>query len=317
MGNTVRVRGRVIPPGTVPPLAQFNAVASGYFEAMGIRLIRGRTLERADIERRDPVVVIDEVFAQRIFPGQDPLGEHVASNRPPTPEAPNPAWLTIVGVVSRTPTAVLAEADPMAHAYMPMSIAGGPEFPISSLVGPDVSVMHYVVRSRTSPTGMVPSVRHAIDAVDRTLAMAQVRTLEDVLDAASAQMAFTMVLIAIAATVAMALGVVGIYGVMSYIVTQRTGEIGVRLALGAEPATVARMIVRQGGMVAVGGIAVGLAAASAGGRLIESLLYGVSPRDPAVFAATSCVLLGVALVACWLPARRAATLSPLEALRAE
>jgi putative ABC transport system permease protein len=317
MGNTVRVRGRAIPPGTVPPLAQFNAVASGYFEAMGIRLIRGRTLERADIERREPVVVIDEVFAQRFFPNQNPIGEHVASNRPPTAEGQNPAWLTIVGVVSKTPTSVLAEPDPMAHVYMPMSIAGGPELPISSLVGPDVSVMTYVVRSKTSPTGLVPAVRHAIDAIDRTLAMAQVRTLEDVLDAASAQMAFTMVMIVIAATVALTLGVIGIYGVMSYIVTQRISEIGVRLALGAAPATVARMIVRQGAMVAGGGIAVGLIAASAGSRLIGSLLYGVSPRDPAVFSTTACLLLGVALVACWLPARRAATLSPLEALRAE
>ena len=113
------------------------------------------------------------------------------------------------------------------------------------------------------------------------------------------------------------LGMIGIYGVMSYIVTQRTSEIGVRLALGAEPATVARMIVRQGGVVAVGGIAVGLTAALAGSRVIESLLYGVSPRDPLVFSATACLLLGVALVACWLPARRAAKLSPLEALGGE
>ena len=137
------------------------------------------------------------------------------------------------------------------------------------------------------------------------------------LDRASAQMAFTMVLLAIAAGVALMLGVIGIYGVMSYIVSQRTGEIGVRLALGAEPGSVAGMIVRQGGLVALAGIAVGLAAASAGGRLIESLLYGVSPRDPAVFAATTLTLLGVALLACWLPARRAARLSPLEALRTE
>jgi ABC-type antimicrobial peptide transport system permease subunit len=177
--------------------------------------------------------------------------------------------------------------------------------------------MTYVVRSATAPTGLVPSVRHAIDAMDRTLAMAQVRTLEDVLDTASAQMAFTMILIAIAATVAVTLGVVGIYGVMSYIVTQRTSEIGVRLALGAAPATVARMIVRQGGMVASGGIVVGLSAAAAGSRVIESLLYGVSPRDPVVFLATTCLLICVALVACWLPARRAASLSPLEALRVE
>jgi ABC-type antimicrobial peptide transport system permease subunit len=113
------------------------------------------------------------------------------------------------------------------------------------------------------------------------------------------------------------LGVIGIYGVMSYIVSQRTGEIGVRLALGAEPGSVAGMIVRQGGAVALAGIIVGLATALAGSRLIESLLHGVSPRDPGVFAATTLTLLGIALLACWLPARRAARLSPLEALRTD
>jgi len=163
----------------------------------------------------------------------------------------------------------------------------------------------------------VSSVRRAIDTVDAKLAIAQVRTLESILDSASAQMAFTMVLIAIAAGVALTLGVIGIYGVMSYIVTQRTGEIGVRLALGAQSASVAGMIVRQGGLVALAGVAVGLVTAVAGSRVIESLLYGVSPRDPSVFSAATLLLLGVALVACWLPARRAARLSPLEALRTE
>ena len=131
----------------------------------------------------------------------------------------------------------------------------------------------------------------------------------------AAQMAFTMILIGIAAGVALLLGVIGIYGAMSYIVSQRTGEIGVRLALGAEPGSVARMIVREGGVVAGAGIVAGLATAFAGSRLIESLLYGISPRDPAVFASTTAILLAVALPACWFPARRAARLSPLEALR--
>jgi putative ABC transport system permease protein len=185
------------------------------------------------------------------------------------------------------------------------------------LVGPDISAMSYVVRSRTAPLALLSPVRRAIDMIDRNLALAQVRTLQDTLDRASAQMAFTMVLLAIAATVALVLGMIGVYGVMSYIVTLRTGEIGVCLALGAEPRHVARMIVRQGGIVALAGIIVGLAAAFAGSRLIESLLYAVSPRDPGVFAATTLVLLTVALLACWLPARRAARLSPLEALRTE
>jgi len=126
-----------------------------------------------------------------------------------------------------------------------------------------------------------------------------------------------MVLLMIAAAVALMLGIVGIYGVMSYVVTQRTGEIGVRLALGAKPASVAGAIVLEGGIVALAGIVAGLLTALAGGRFIQSLLFGVSPRDPGVFAATTILLLCVALLACWIPARRGARLSPLEALRSE
>ena len=130
-------------------------------------------------------------------------------------------------------------------------------------------------------------------------------------------MAFTMVLIALAGSVALLLGMIGIYGVMSYIVTERTSEIGIRLALGADPRAVRRMIVRQGGVAALAGAAAGVAAALAGARLIESLLYGVNPRDPVIVAATTTMLLVVALAACWLPARRASHMSPLEALRTE
>ena len=136
-------------------------------------------------------------------------------------------------------------------------------------------------------------------------------------DRASAQMTFTMVLLAIAAVVSLILGVIGIYGVTSYIVSQRTSEIGVRLALGAEPRGITRQIVMQGGVVAFVGIVIGLAAAFAGSRLIASVLYGVSPRDPVVFTSMAIALQVVALIACWLPARRAAALSPTIALRAD
>jgi ABC-type antimicrobial peptide transport system permease subunit len=130
-------------------------------------------------------------------------------------------------------------------------------------------------------------------------------------------MAFTMAMLVIAAAVTLLLGVVGIYGVMSYIVSLRTGEIGVRLALGESPGAIAAAIVRQGGLVTLTGLALGLGAALAGGRLIQALLYDVSPRDPVVLAVTTAVLLAVALLACWVPARRASKLSPLEALRAD
>jgi len=225
--------------------------------------------------------------------------------------------LQIVGIVANTAVQTLTEATPASLIYMPMSIAGGPDIPPSALVGPDVASMNFVLRTAVEPASLSASVRRAIDAVDPKLAIARSRTMQSLVDRASAQMAFTMVLIAIAAAVALLLGIVGIYGVMSYIVSQRTPEIGVRLALGAEPTGVTAMILRQGSVVAFAGAAVGLAAALAGSRLIASLLYGISPRDPAVFAGTTVLLLVVAGAACWLPARRAARLSPLEALRVD
>ena len=178
-------------------------------------------------------------------------------------------------------------------------------------------VMTYVVRSAMSPLDLLPSVRQSIATVDRNLAIAQPRTLDDILDAAAAQMGFTMMLIALAGFIALLLGIIGIYGVMSFIVSQRTTEIGVRLALGAEPGTVARQILTQGGIVALVGLGVGLAFALAGARVMTSLLFAVSPRDPLVFACTPVALLLVALVACWMPARRAARLNPVDALRAD
>jgi putative ABC transport system permease protein len=184
-------------------------------------------------------------------------------------------------------------------------------------MAPRLDAMSFVVRATLTAEALAEPARRAVGGVDSNLALGQVRTLQDTLDRAAAQMGFTMALLAIAAGVSLTLGVVGIYGAMSYIVTQRTGEIGVRLALGAAPGSVVRMIVRQGGLVALAGITIGLAAAFAGGRLIESLLYGVSPRDPGVLAGTTAVLLCVALLACWLPARRAALLNPLDALRTE
>jgi putative ABC transport system permease protein len=303
----------VVDDGTLRPRALFYAVAGGYFEATGIRLLRGRFIDRGDVERGEPVAVVNTALADALFPNQDPLGKRFRSSTSPN-AAP---WLEIVGVVSNTPVASLAEPTPVAQLYMPMSIAGGPDIPIETMLGPSVSKMSYAVRAATPPSTLAAAVRTAVGEIDPNLAVSDVRSLEDILDRAAAQMAFTMTLIIIAASVALLLGVIGIYGVMSYIVSQRTGEIGVRLALGANPGHVAGMIVRQGGLVAIVGVIVGLGLAYAGSRLIASLLYGVSARDPVVFAATTVLLLTVALVACWLPARRGSRLSPLEALRTE
>lgn len=316
-GNTLLVQGRTYPADTVPPLALFRAVSGEYFDTMRIPILRGRAITSDDVRHREPVVVVDDTLARSFFPGEDPIGQRVASNRPPArPGEPvELIWLTIVGVAARTPLRTPAETMHVPALYMPMSIAGGPGALRTALVGPDVSFMSFVVRSATEPIELLPSVRRVIGAIDRDLALSQPQTLQSLLDRASAQMAFTMMLLAIAAGVALVLGVIGTHGVMSYIVRLRTAEIGVRLALGAAPASVTRQMLRHGALVSAGGIGVGLAAASAGSRLIESLLFGVNPRDPAIFAGTAILLLGVALLACWIPARRAARLNPVDVLR--
>jgi len=206
---------------------------------------------------------------------------------------------------------------PQPQLYMPMSIAGGPDISPERLIGPSVATMSYLVRSTVPAAELTAAAREAVGAVDPNLALARVRTLQEALDRSAAQMAFTMALIAIAAAGALLLGIVGIYGVASYVVSQRTNEIGVRLALGAEPRRVSAMIVRQSALVVLAGMIVGLAVALASSRVLATLLYGVSPRDPGVFAVTMVLLFTVAIAASWFPARRAARISPLDALRAE
>jgi putative ABC transport system permease protein len=315
-GAPLVVEGRVLPPGTITPIVAVRAVAPTYFETIGMRLVRGRRIDVGDVDRNEPNVVVNQALADVYFPQQDPIGQRISLPLSAAMQQ-RPMRMTIVGVVANTPTNSLTEA-PVPKLYQPMlSNDDGRLGPANTTLGPQIDAMSYVVRASTSPFALLADVRRAVAAVDPNLALAQVRPLHDVLDTASAQTAFTMVLLIIASIVALVLGVVGIYGVMSYVVSQRTSEIGVRLALGAAPSSVATMIATQGGLVAIAGAVVGLAAAFAGTRLIESLLFGVSARDPLVFAATAALLIVLALVACWLPARRAARLSPLEALRAE
>jgi predicted permease len=316
-GNGLIVEGELPDPNRARPFVAFRAVAGGYTDVLRTPLLRGRSLTRADIDRQENNIVVNKAIADAYFPGQDPIGRRVRSSTPPNSRLPTPPWWTIVGVVGNTSTFTLGERTPTGLVFQPMSIASGPDIPLEALLGPNITTMSYVVRSSVPSSSLVPAVRRAIDEVDPNLAMAQVRMLQDVVDRASDQLSFTMILLAIAATVALLLGAIGIYGVISYIVAQRTSEIGVRLAMGAEPSTVARMILRQGGVVTLIGIAAGLVAALAGSQLIRSLLYGVSPRDPVIFSLTTLLMLAIALLACWLPARRAARLSPLEALRTE
>ncbi len=307
--SMMRVQGRVLPAGALSPAVAFCATSGRYFETMGTSIVRGRGIEPDDVERRQPVAVINQALADAYFAaGEDPIGRRVTLG-----PARDTLWLEIVGIARNTPVLALAEPSPRPQLYLPMTLSRAGELP----VGPDVGVMNYVVRTATSPSGLVPETRAAVKRVDQNLALSQVRTLHDVLDRAASQMAFTMTLLALAAIVALFLGIVGIYGVTSYIVSQRRGEIGVRLALGATPRDVVNMIVRQGVSVALAGIAAGLGVALSASGAISSLLYGVSPRDPVVFSSTAVLLLAVALLACWVPASRASSLSPLEALRSD
>src|SRR5262249_43270677 len=315
-GNGVVVEGRDRPMETNLGNTSYRAVADGYFRAMGIPVLRGRVIEQHDVERSEPVAVVDQRFVDLVFPNEDPIARRVSWSHPGRPgESPKYTWLTIVGVVRNTPTRTLRETDLVPQLYMPMSITGRFDAPSWEYIGPRVSTMNYVVRATTLSDGLLSSIRRAVDVVDSNLALAQVSTLEERLERASADLAFNMVLLTIAGTVALLLGLVGIYGIVSYIVNQRRNEIGVRLALGAAPGNVTAMIVRQGSLVTGVGIVAGIGTAMATGRLIESLLYGVSPSDPGVIAGTSILLLVVALLACWLPARRVSRVSPVEALR--
>lgn len=309
-GGPLFIEGHPLVPGTIAPFVAVRAVDGGYFQTIGTHVLRGRGIDRDDVDREEPVVVVNQALVNTAFPRQDPIGQRVRFGNPAVATY-TPEWLTVVGVVANTPIRGLAEPAPFPQLYMPIFRSRAVN------MAPRLDAMNYVVRTTVAPESLVDSVRRVVGDVDVNLALAQVRTLQDILDHAAAQMAFTMVLLAVAATVSLLLGVIGIYGAMSYIVTQRTGEIGVRLALGAEPGRVARMIVWQGGVVAVVGMVVGLASAFTGTRLIQSLLYGVSPRDPGVFVGTTVLLLGVVVLACWWPARRAARLSPLDALRTE
>jgi putative ABC transport system permease protein len=302
------VEGRAEDPGIVLPAVEMNAVAWDHVRALGAYLRRGRAISRDDVERSTPVAVVNQRFATVYLPGEDPIGRRVSATIPGNSAR---QWLTVVGVVADTPTVALNEPERTPKLFMPMTAAGGPD---GTAFGPGVNDLSYVVRSSVAVNLLMP-IRAAIDEVDPKLAVSNVRTLEELVERSAAPMAFTMALLVIAAAVTLVLGVVGIYGVMSYIVSQRTGEIGVRLALGEAPGAIAAAIIRQGGLVTLSGLAVGLGAALAGGRLVQALLYDVSARDPVVLVVTPAILMTVALVACWIPARRASKLSPLEAMR--
>lgn len=282
----------------LPPVGMYLSVMEGYFEALGMPLLEGRAPVPSDYRAAPPVLWVNETFRQR-FLSDRALGERLRFGGDST-------WMEVVGIVGDVRTTGLRE-EVRPTAYMPMIGAAANQ----------IDAMFLVAHSARNPAALVPGIRSAIAEIDGTVPLTSVRTMDEVVAESLAESSFTLTLLAIAAIVALLLGVVGLYGVISFIVNQRTHEIGVRIALGARPAEVRGMVVKQGAGVSLIGIALGLLAAFAATRLLASLLFEVSARDPITFIATALILGVVSLAATWLPARRAAGISPLEALREE
>jgi predicted permease len=302
----VEVDGFPPAPGEAAIHRRLNWITPGYFATLENPLLAGRSLGGEDVYQRRPVAVVSEDFA-REFWGRpaEALGKRFRT-------AENSPWREIVGVVQNVHTTGLAETPPTVI-YWPLVMEGMWGMSTFTIRG-----LRYAVRtSRPDPATLLPDVRDAVWSVNPNLPLSETLTLDDILANSMARTSFTLVMLGVAAGVALLLGVVGVYGVLSYLVAQRTREMGVRLALGARPADVRGMIVRQGGMLGAAGVAIGLAVAVGLTRLMSALLFEVSPVDPPTYGAVAAVLIGVVLLASYVPARRAAGVDPTEALRWE
>jgi putative ABC transport system permease protein len=289
--------GRPAPPPTRPPLADRRVATPEYFRTMGIPLLRGRGFTGQDRAGQPPVAIIDETMARRHWPGEDPLGKRFRNLSPKDP------WITVAGIVRSVRHSDLAvESRPtyfLAHSQF------------------ESSHMTLVVRAASDPALLVAALRKQIWEMDKDQPVSKVTTLENLLSEAVAAPRFRSTLIGVFAALALALASIGIYGVMSHSVSQRTHEIGIRVALGAGARQVLGLVLARGMLLTGVGVASGLAAALGLTRLLSGLLYGVEPADPGTFTLVSILLAGVALLACYVPARRAMQVDPLTALRHE
>ena len=281
-------------------MAAFVVTSAGYFETLGIPLKKGRAFDERDGRPgTDPVVIVDESLAARHWPGQDPIGKRfklgdASSKRP---------WMTVVGVVGdvrqRSLDAPIRQTMYVPHAQQP------------------VRGLTVAVRTAAPPLALADAMRRTIHDLDRNLPISDVFTMDRVVVRSLWQPRLFSWTFAVFGAAALVLAVVGVYGVVSYSVAQRTREIGIRLALGAERGRIGAMVLRQGMCATAIGIGIGLAGAVAVTRVMGALLYGVSPLDPATFGLVTLVLAGTALVACLVPAWRATKVEPLVALRYE
>ncbi len=280
--------------GAEAPLVRFAGAGGAYFQTMGIALVRGRHFERMEEEQGLRFVIISQSAANLLYPGEDPIGKQVR------PAAGGQEWFRVVGVVEDILIDDLRRTTPEPMVYLP-AVSGSPA---------------YVIKS-TRADQLEPEVRAIIREVLPNSPMYRIFTMERLAANAIASLSFTMLLVGIAAVLALVLGAVGLYGVLSYRVTKRSQEIGVRMALGAEAKSVRRMFVWEGGRVALIGIVVGLVAAVALTKYVQTLLFNVGRFDAVAFAGTAAVMFVVALLASYIPALRASRVDPIIALRAE
>jgi predicted permease len=295
----ITVEGRILPPGEKFINADERIVSGHYFETMQIPLIKGRLFNEQDTADKPPVVLVDEFMAQQLWPNQDPLGKRISFGDLDS----KPQWASVVGVVGRIKHDTL-DADSRIAFYLSQSQY------ISRLV-------NVVVRSNTDPVQLASEVIHQLHQLDPDLPVSGVLTMDQRVAESLARRRFATVLLGLFAVFALALATIGIYGVMAYLVNQGTREIGIRMALGASQRGVLRLVVKQGLVLALCGVGLGLVLAVAFSRLVSSLLFGVQATDPLTFATIALLLLMVALLASYIPARRAARIDPMISLRYE
>jgi predicted permease len=307
MSINMAVEGQTSAPGEAP-LPRIKFVSPGYFEAMGTRMIAGRDLTWSDIEAGGHVAVVSEDFARELATERvGALGKRIrfsAFNQD--------AWCEVIGVVQSIHEESLYSA-PRSMVYWPVFA----ENRFNSRTDGEPWVTFAIRSERAGTAGLMEEVRQAVRSVSASIPVAQERTMRDYYAGSLARTSFMLVMLGIAGAMALALGVIGIYGVIAYVVSQRTREIGIRLALGARPQHLERMFLLHGLALSGVGAVVGLVAAMALGRLMSSLLFGVGPMDVPAYVAALGVTIAAAALASYLPARRAATIDPMETLRAE
>jgi len=304
--DPLRMEGTTPPPDILPPLAEMRVATPGYFEAMGIPVVAGRPLERSDTDRITGAVLVTQSIVRKVMQGRRPIGARVAHGL--SKVANERPWSDVVGVVGDV-RGVSLDQEPVGAVYYAM--VNRPKVDMDWLA----RSMVYAVRTKLPPAQLIASARRELAQLDPTLPLAEARTMTSIVDTAKSGMRFSMIGFAVAAVIGLFMGAIGLYGVLSYVTAQRTREIGVRMALGATPSSVRTSILGRGVMVSAIGLAAGLGAAMSLRMLAKPLLYGITPTDPLTLAAVSLVLLSAGALAAWLPARRAARLDPVRALR--